>query len=805
MNRDSNNWGAPFCGSELTDEDVGLLDSSHADVAHGRNSDPPFQSCSDDSPENLDFSDDVLRYLNNFLLEDNEEDKAAANTVSDELSFDRTAISCRDDSLENPESSDELLSYIDHFLREDGISYEVKNSAHGKPNIAAQVQPHRVDGLGDMHCFDDTFNAAKDHLLKNDDDVQEVVSVGKSKTDCPEDLHFNDDVLKYINHILLEEDGEEKASILDESTALQATEMSLYEVIWGQHPASAFHYALPNSDQSSMTPDEIRFCSLPDGHHGTTQSSSYTSSSSNGATTTDSATDSPLSSFDLHDVSSGSGSHSAMQFNKEAEDVILIPDTPQIPNEFIIDDASRRKKSVHSTLPEGRSSKLPSIATESNVAAEMLDKVLVFREEKEESAIREAVKRNLQVVYEPPKDPKGRGGRRRGRNKGARKRDDVVDLRTLLTLCAQAVASEDRRSGNEYLRQIREHATPTGDGMQRVAHYFADGLQARLAGAGTQVYTTLLNMEISSSEILKAYHIYLATCPFRKVSNFFSNKTILDVARGADSIHIVDFGIFHGFQWPSLLQHLSLRSGGPPRVRFTGVDLPCPGFRPAQRVEETGQRLAHYARKFGIRFEFHPVAQKWETIKLEDINIVEGEVLAVSCLFRLRYLLDETVVPICPRDAVLSLIRQMNPAVFVVGISNGAYNGPFFLTRFREALFHYSAMFDVLDTIIPRDAEERMHLERVVLGREAMNAIACEAAERIERPETYKQWQVRLLRAGLEMLPLKGEITGSIRNTIRSRYHKDFVVDEDGRWLLQGWKGRVLYGLSSWRPARHFS
>ena len=83
-----------------------------------------------------------------------------------------------------------------------------------------------------------------------------------------------------------------------------------------------------------------------------------------------------------------------------------------------------------------------------------------------------------------------------------------------------------------------------------------------------------------------------------------------------------------------------------------------------------------------------------------------------------------------------------------------------------------------------------------------MNVIACEGSERIERPETYKQWQVRNLRAGFRPLPLNREIVNMAKDRVKSSYHKDFLIDEDGEWLLQGWKGRILFALSSWKPAR---
>ena len=68
---------------------------------------------------------------------------------------------------------------------------------------------------------------------------------------------------------------------------------------------------------------------------------------------------------------------------------------------------------------------------------------------------------------------------------------------------------------------------------------------------------------------------------------------------------------------------------------------------------------------------------------------------------------------------------------------------PFFVTRFREALFHYSALFDMLETLVPREDWERMLIEKDIFGREALNVIAHEGWERMKRPETYKQWQVR--------------------------------------------------------------
>ncbi|KAJ8533821.1 hypothetical protein K7X08_007145 [Anisodus acutangulus] len=278
-----------------------------------------------------------------------------------------------------------------------------------------------------------------------------------------------------------------------------------------------------------------------------------------------------------------------------------------------------------------------------------------------------------------------------------------------------AVADDDCRSATELLKQIRLHSSPFGDGNQRLTHCFADGLEVRLAGTSSQIYKALVNKKTSAADFLKASHLYLASCPFRKISGFASNKAIITKAGNATRVHVIDFGILYGFQWPTLIQRIAAREGGPPHLRITGIEFPQPGFRPAERIEETGWRLTDYA-------------------KFKNLH-------------------DETVLTDSSRTLILNLIREINPDIFIRGIVNGAYSAPFFVTRFREVLFHFSALFDMLEANVPREFPERMLIEREIFGREALNDIACEGWERVERPETHKQWQVRHLRARFRQIP----------------------------------------------------
>ncbi|XP_055811144.1 scarecrow-like protein 14 isoform X2 [Solanum dulcamara] len=708
--------------------------------------------------------------------------------------------------------------------------------------------PHLMNNL---RVSDNLVNRNVD-ISSFQSDVRPNTLVSSSASDFHDDYDFSDGLLKYINQMLMEEDIEEKTYMFQESAALQAAERSFYELIGEKYPSSAnqekpsslgqneryamdlssFHYSGNGGCDGLLCPnlildlDEDDVSHVPHVPDAIALHSTYRSSHSLSGTFTDVPVDSPVSTLRIPDIFSDG--ESVMQFKKGVEEASkflptgnsLLADVRYnvVEKELQYDERkdavvkvekygetqsperSRGKKNtLHEdivTSTEGRNNKQSAAFSESTVRSEMFDRVLLCSAEKKESALRKTLQARNASENGPSKGSNGK--KLQGKKKGVKR--DVVDLGTLLTLCAQAVAVGNQWTANELLKQIRQSSSPMGDGMQRLAHYFADGLEARIAGSGTHIYKALITRPVSATDVLKAYHLLLAACPFRTMSSFFSNKTIMNLAEKASTVHIIDIGIMWGFQWPGLIQLLSSRPGGPPKLRITGIDFPNPGFRPAERVEETGRRLANYAESFKVPFEFNAIAQKWETVKLEDLKINKGEVIVVNCLFRFRNLLDETVVVNSPRDVFLDLIRRLNPDVFIQGTVNGGYNVPFFISRFREALFHYSSLFDMLETIIPREVHERMLVEKNILGQEAMNVIACEGAERIERPETYKQWQVRILKAGFRQLPLDEEIMRMITERFKV-YDKNFMIDVDSEWLLQGWKGRIGYALSTWKAA----
>lgn len=638
--------------------------------------------------------------------------------------------------------------------------------------------------------------------------------------------------IDYISRIM-EEDIDEKVShYQEESAVVRAAAKPFYDILGQKYPSSpdagrTRAVSLPAPIYSLESPYEScnSSCNQPVSVDWSSQPP-FSSTSDSGSDFTESfeeplITSTRVPEFLIESLPAWNfrrGAEEAQKFLPVSEKLVIDMEKPvggvaslqetrtvsEGEKEIMISFGSRIRKNPNQNghdldLMEGRSNKQSALFADEPPRSDIFDMVLLKCTAKNAADLRERMKQEATKASQNGQAKSLNKTKSKGKRQSKK---EVVDLRTLLIHCAQAVATNDRRSASELLKQIRQHSSPNGDGSQRLAYCFADGLEARLAGIGSLLYKQLVAKRTTATDMLKAYHLYLAACPFKKVSHFFSNQTILNVAEKASRVHIIDFGIYFGFQWPSLIQRLSRRDGGPPMLRITGIDVPQPGFRPTERIEETGRRLEDYAKMFEVPFVYQGIAQKWDTIRVEDLNIDKDEVVIVNCLYRFRNLIDETVAVNSPRNRVLKTIREMNPDVFIHGIVNGSYSVPFFVTRFREALFHFSALFDMLETTVPRENEQRLLIERDLFGREALNVIACEGSERVERPETYKQWQVRNLRAGFVQIPLNPDIMKKAKDKVKAIYHKDFVIDEESHWMLQGWKGRIIYAVSTWIPNR---
>ncbi|XP_052184801.1 scarecrow-like protein 14 [Diospyros lotus] len=132
--------------------------------------------------------------------------------------------------------------------------------------------------------------------------------------------------------------------------------------------------------------------------------------------------------------------------------------------------------------------------------------------------------------------------------KGVSKRK-AVEMRKLLIQCMQSVAGgNDQMTATKLLKQIRLRSSPQGDESERLAHYFANGLEARLINSKIPEYRPFYMKGIVESDVWEALNLYVSAFPFAGISYFVATQMLMELAKKASSLHIIHFGITYGSQ-----------------------------------------------------------------------------------------------------------------------------------------------------------------------------------------------------------------------------------------------------------------
>ncbi|KAK1318010.1 Scarecrow-like transcription factor PAT1 [Acorus calamus] len=372
------------------------------------------------------------------------------------------------------------------------------------------------------------------------------------------------------------------------------------------------------------------------------------------------------------------------------------------------------------------------------------------------------------------------------------------DLKQMLIAFARAVAEDDPYMRGVLMESLTQMVSVTGDPMQRLGAYLLEGLVARLASSGSAIYKSLKCKEPSSSELLSYMHILYEVCPYFKFGYMSANGAIAEAVRNEDKVHIIDFQIAQGSQWVTLIQALSTRPGGPPKIRITGIDDSVSAYARGGGLHLVGQRLSRFAESCKVPFEFHALDMSGCDVQLEHLKVRQGEALAVNFAFQLHHMPDESVSTSNHRDRLLRLIKGLSPTVVTLVEQESNTNTSPFFPRFLETLDYYTSIFESIDVTLPRDHKERISVEQHCLARDIVNIIACEGAERVERHELFGKWRSRFLMAGFSPYPLSSVVNATIK-ALLEQYNENYRLEERDGALYLGWKRRALAVSCAWR------
>ncbi|KAF8406803.1 hypothetical protein HHK36_005924 [Tetracentron sinense] len=150
----------------------------------------------------------------------------------------------------------------------------------------------------------------------------------------------------------------------------------------------------------------------------------------------------------------------------------------------------------------------------------------------------------------------------------------------LLNPCAAAITAGNLTRVQHLLNVLYELGSPSGDANHRLAAHGLHSLTHHLSSSSSS--TSCVSMELTTFASTEPRFFQRSLLKFYEVSLWFAfpnniaNASILQIlAQEPDrslNLHILDIGVSHGMQWPTLLEALTHRSGGPPPlIRLTIV------------------------------------------------------------------------------------------------------------------------------------------------------------------------------------------------------------------------------------------
>lgn len=361
----------------------------------------------------------------------------------------------------------------------------------------------------------------------------------------------------------------------------------------------------------------------------------------------------------------------------------------------------------------------------------------------------------------------------------------------LLLQCAEFVAMDNLDEAAGLLPEISEMSSPFGSSAERVAAYFAEGLQARIISSCLGTYSPINIKTLTlfhSHKIFNALQSYNSISPLVKFSHFTANQAIFQAVDGEDRVHIIDLDIMQGLQWPGLFHILASRPKKIRSIRITGVGSSI------ELLESTGRRLAEFASSLGLPFEFHPVEGKIGNIMdLSQLVVRTGDTIVVHWMHHCLY-------DITGSDfGTLRLLTLLRPKLITTVEQDLSHNGTF-LGRFVEALHYYSALFDALGDGLGVDSAERHQVEHQLLGCEIRNIVAVGGPKRTGEVKV-ERWGDELGRVGFRAVSLAGNPATQASLLLGMFPWKGYTLVEENGCLKLGWKDLSLLTASAWQPS----
>lgn len=399
-----------------------------------------------------------------------------------------------------------------------------------------------------------------------------------------------------------------------------------------------------------------------------------------------------------------------------------------------------------------------------------------------------------EVRRKPPVTGRKATGKLSGGSSGNNSKE-VRWAEQLLNPLAAAIEANNLSRAQHLLYVLQELASPTGDANHRLAFHGLHALTRHLSPPcpGGDRNPSPLTFAATEPKLFRSALIkFHEVSPWFAFPNSLANSSILQTLN-VDShiqrrryLHIIDIGVSHGIQWPTLLEALTRRSSGVPslvRLTIAGDAIPPGPFSSPPAGYDFPSHLLRYSKSIDLNLKIDRVVD----LSPLSLSIDQDEILVICAQFRAHHCDSEQ------RTAFLRSVRELEPdLVILTEIDGGDGTAAAGFAKRAEVLWRFldstSAAFK------GRDCAERRVMEGEMARFLGMQGEGV--------GEGREKWRERMIGLGFREEGFGEEAVDGGRALLR-KY--------DGNWEMKAgsemagviglwWKGQPVSFCSIWKP-----